>query len=137
VYVHRVYEHLLPEAVIQSAKARLPTTFTYDVVKYRAATKAVSFIRCPEFDTSPEPSVGESVIVKRDGTIRTRRPPPDPEIYHHKWLFVADDYCGFDVEQSKRRSHAINQLHGIDRYRIGRKSYWEMQVLPKLRVNPS
>ena len=33
-------------------------------------------------------------------------PPSDPYIYHHKWLFVADDYDGFDVEESKARSGA-------------------------------
>jgi len=56
----------------------------------------------------------------------------DPYIYHHKWLFVADDYGGFDVDESKRRSLAWMSLPDIDKSRIGRKSYWEDHVLPRL-----
>ena len=44
----------------------------------------------------------------------------DPFIYYHKWLFVADDYPGYDVAKSAARS------------RIGNKSYWEHFVVPRL-----
>jgi hypothetical protein len=56
----------------------------------------------------------------------------DPYIYHHKWLFVKDDYSEFDVEESKRRSLAWLVLDGIDKKRIGRLSYWTAHVVPRI-----
>ena len=48
------------------------------------------------------------------------------------WRFVADDYAGFDVAASKQRSLTWMALEGIDKTRIGRKSYWVKQVIPRL-----
>jgi hypothetical protein len=45
---------------------------------------------------------------------------------------VADDYEGFDVEESKQRSRRQLSLEGVDRRRIGRRSYWVEKVLPRL-----
>jgi hypothetical protein len=56
----------------------------------------------------------------------------DPYIYHHKWLFVSDDYEEFDVEASKSRSERWMALTDVDRSRIGRKSYWDEQVVPRI-----
>lgn len=130
-YVHRTYEGRIGQAV-QDAKQRLPATFDYTVVKYRSDTATVSFIHSPDFDTSPEPTVGDIWIVFADGRSQLRRQAADPFIYHHKWMFVADDYSGFDVEESKARSRAWTALADVDRTRIGRRSYWEREVLPHL-----
>ena len=59
-------------------------------------------------------------------------PPSDPYIYHHKWLFVADDYDGFDVEESKSRSDAWLALPQVDKSRIGRACYWHTHVVRRL-----
>lgn len=117
---------------MRAAKRCLPPGFEYTVVKYAIRTGSVSFIHSPDFDTASEPIVGHSVLVTSDGQIRRRRPAGDPEIYHHKWMFVADDYAGFDVEASKRRSAAWMSLTGIDLRRIGRRSYWEGNVVRRL-----
>jgi hypothetical protein len=131
VYLHFSYEEKLG-SVLAAAKAKLPDGFQYHVVKYNYRTEAVSFIQCPNFDTAPEPTVGDIVTVDAKGHVRWRRQPRDPEVYHHKWLFVAEDYPGFDVELSRQRSIAWMRLDGVDRPRIGRKSYWEQQVVPRL-----
>jgi len=131
VYVHCKYEDRLGDAV-PTAKKHLPEDFEYDVVKYNYRTGAVSFVQCPEFNISTEPTVGDMLTVDAEGGVRRRRQPRDPEIYHHKWLFVADDYAGFDIEASRRRSLAWMRLEGIDRKRIGRKSYWDNFVIPRL-----
>jgi hypothetical protein len=55
----------------------------------------------------------------------------DPFVYHHKWLFVTGDYRGFDVEESVRRSVEWMSLEGIDCSRIGRRGYWEREVVEK------
>lgn len=131
VYVHRQYQHLLGQAVAAAA-ARLPPGFDYTVVKLQRRTGVVSFIHSPDFDTAPEPTVGEIFTVHPDGKVRMQRQPSDPYIYHHKWLFVADDYPGFDVEASKARSQAWLSLPDVDRSRIGRRSYWTSMVLPRI-----
>jgi len=132
VYVHRKYESVFGPS-LDDARRHLPQDFEYAVVKRNLANRAFSFIQVTDFDTAPEPTVGVVITVKDDGTTRFTRPTADPFIYHHKWLFVADDYDEFDVEESKRRSLAWMSLPDVDKARIGRKSYWETDVVPRIR----
>ena len=90
------------------------------------------FRRSDDFDTADEPTVGDLYTVKSDGSTSFRRKSADPWIYHHKWLFVADDYPGFDVEVSKARSRLWLALDEIDFRRIGKRSFWESQIIPNL-----
>lgn len=131
VYVHRFYEALLPEPVKIAMKG-VPAEFDYTVVKFVEKDSCVSFILCPEFDSKEEPVVGDIVRIDAKGSKRFFRQQADPFIYHHKWLFVMDDYKGFDVEKSKSRSISWLSLDGIDMQRIGRKSFWDSKVLPML-----
>jgi len=131
VYVHRRYEGVLG-AIVAKAKNRIPKDFEYHVVKYNYRTETVSFIQCFDFDDAPEPTVGDILYVDRFGVLRRRQQPADPEIYHHKWLLVSDDYEGFDVDESRQRSLRWLQLQDVELSRIGRKSYWERCVLPRL-----
>jgi len=131
VYVHRRYEGVFGSA-IDEASNRLPSDFEYTVVKLNLANSTFSFIQVTDFDTAPEPTVGAVIAVRRDGSWRHMKPPSDPYIYHHKWLFVADDYDGFDVEESKSRSRAWTALTDVDRARIGKKSYWQSKVVSRL-----
>jgi hypothetical protein len=107
------------------------------VVKLDTRTGSVSFIACPDFDTAEEPTVGAVMTVRHDGTTRSRSQLADPHIYHHKWLFVDDDYAGFDVEASKVRSAVWLALDNVDKSRIGTKSYWEKRVVPRLDSSES
>ncbi|QEG39345.1 DNA phosphorothioation-associated putative methyltransferase [Roseimaritima ulvae] len=135
VYVHRDFEHVLGEPMA-AAKSRLPAGFEYTVVKHNETNGNFSFIHCPDFDESPEPSTGSYAVVKSDGVVKIRPALSDPFIYHHKWLFVDDDYRGFDVEESKRRSVEWMTLPNVDKSRIGRASYWNTHVVPQLERNP-
>ena len=92
----------------------------------------MSFIYCPNFDIEHEPAIAAIVVVSADGATQRRTTPADPYIYHHKWLFVDDDYRGFNVEESKVRSQHWIGLGDVDRSRIGRESYWNEQVIPRL-----
>ena len=96
----------------------------------------MSFIHCPGFDAEPEPVIAAIVVVRADGTVERRSLPADPYIYHHKWLFVAEDYAGFDVSASRVRSQQWLGLSGVDRSRIGKRSYWEEQVVVRLDGTP-
>jgi hypothetical protein len=135
VYLHRAYEHLLPENMLLSAKKQLPEGWSYQVLKYVRATGDITFIECPQFDTADEPIVGDGFLVRRDGSSRlVRNPKDDPWIYHHRWMFVDRNYRGFDVLASERRSAIWTLLPGVDYSRIGRKGFWEKTVVPRLEL---
>jgi hypothetical protein len=127
VYLHRNYERL-PGKPIQQAKMKVPADFAFTVIKYSFRTGNVTFITSPDFDTAPEPTVGDHWIVSAEGKTRFRPALSDPYIYHHKWLMVSDDYSGFDVEESKARSRLWLSIPDIDKSRIGRRNYWQKQV---------
>jgi hypothetical protein len=123
VYLHRSCERLLGEGALR-ARQRVPEDYAYTVVKHTPATGRYAFIFSPDFDTSPEPLVGDQWVVSQDGTARLRKQAADPFVYHHKWLMVSEEYTGFDVQQSRTRSEWWLALPDIDRLRIGRRSYW-------------
>ena len=131
VYVHRTAEDVLPEAVLSRAKERCPAVFDYHVVKYDYRRGIVSFVQSSDFDQSPEPSVEQVVTVYPDGRA-VPRSYRDPPIYHHKWLFVREEYDGFDVGESRTRSERIMTLEGVDHSRIGKRQYWVDNVLALL-----
>jgi hypothetical protein len=131
VYVHRNYEERLG-TTIEWAKRHLPEHYDYDVVKLNQRNDSVSFIQCPGFDAEHEPAITAIIVVNASGQVQRRATPSDPYIYHHKWLFVPDDYPGFNVAESKARSEKWIALSGVDRSRIGRLSFWEENVVPRL-----
>ena len=135
IYVHRSYADRLGD-VFDNALRHVPQGFDYDVIKHNRQTDAISFVQVTDFDSADEPTVGEILIVTPNGETKRRSPPTAREIYHHKWLFVDDDYTGFDVAHSKSRSAAWIALANVDRKRIGRKRYWEEEVVPRIpRLN--
>jgi len=115
---------------IKTTNTHLPKDFDYAAVKHDRKTNSMSFIKSHDFDTAPEPTVGDSVKVNTDGTTKTTKALKDPWIWHHKHQWVGDDYKGFDVEKSKKRSEAWKPLvkKGESAY-IGKKSYWENNIV--------
>lgn len=124
IYVHKNYEHMIPG--VNYAKSLLLPDFDYTVVSYSPSTGTITFTECCDFDTADEPSVGDQIVVKSSGIFRKiLSDKENPWIYHHKWLFVKDDYTGFDVEVSKHRSEEWMKMSDIDYTRIGKKKFWE------------
>lgn len=139
IYVHKDYVEnhpKIPQSEYQRAKSKLPTDHDFTAVKYDKNEGSFSFIHSPDFDTADEPTVGRAIKVKPSGDIKVTEPTKDPKIWHHKWQWVADDYKGFDVNQSKQRSKDWKDVVGVDRQvssRIGSKSYWEREIVPKIK----
>lgn len=139
LYFHKNYvsEYIDPD-FYNKAKSLLPKGFDFNIIKYNEKYGTISFIDSPDFDTSDEPIVGDSYKVTTDGRITYTRRKNIPQIYHHKWLFVKDDYSGFDVEESKERSRKwLEYSDRINMSKIGYKNYWEDEVLPLLKQNES
>ena len=99
---------------------------SYVVIKIDGKNSSVSFIESDDFDTAHEPTVGDAHKITLDGGYKVTKKKKNPQIYHHKWSFVSNDYNGFDIEQSKRRSQEWEtKLASVNKSKIGYKSYWE------------
>lgn len=72
--------------------------FEYNCIKYDYETKNICLVECPDFDSAREPVVGQILISGSSGESKVTR--FFKQIYHHKWLWVTDDYNGFDVVES-------------------------------------
>jgi hypothetical protein len=83
----------------------------------------------PDFDSADEPTAGEYCRVNLPGKGCGSQPVVTAirrtsNIWHHKWLWVTDDYEGFDVEASFQRSQVWLALDDVEMSRIGNPKYW-------------
>lgn len=128
LYVHKSVMHTLTEdelRLVQGKEVYIPKGFNYEIIKINFKEEKVSFIDSPDWDTASEPLAGDGYYIDKDNNIKFIK--SKGQIYHHKWLFVADDYLGFDIEESKKRSEywksVIPQTKEV-LSRIGYKKYW-------------
>lgn len=69
-------------------------TLCYDFKK----PHIIRFDFCEGFCTEKEPVVGQMVFVNTEtGKVWNKY---NPQIYHHKWLWVPNGFTGFDVQES-------------------------------------
>lgn len=105
------------------------SNYNYDIIKYDKKTKNVSLIVCNTWDLLNEPIVGDSHCYKIDGTVTLIK--GGTKVYHNKWQFVSDDYTGFDIIKSKKRTEEWNKINGIKllKSKIGNKDFWYKLLL--------
>ncbi len=103
---------------------------TYDIIKYDKGN--VTLISSPDWDTANEPIVGMCYRWKLTDWMTMNWVEPSvtenfKQIYHNKWMFVAPNYTGFDLEKAKQRSEIWNNLPDIKsvKNKIGYKSFWK------------
>jgi hypothetical protein len=130
LYIHKNYSDILPDNYHQALiilKEHAPT-FEFNIIKFNKEEQSYSFISSPDFDSSDEPIVGDIIRISSSGDIKYFKQKTDPQIYHHKWNFVKDDYTGFNVAQSIERSISWKSKIGQNKdisSRIGTKSFWD------------
>ena len=74
-------------------------TVQYNCLMYdRKNPNVLRFDEASDFDTAREPSPGNMYSVDTSTGYITKR--FSPQIWHHKWLWVLDDYKGFNVQES-------------------------------------
>lgn len=101
--------------------------FIPNIVRIDTKSDRIAFINSPDFDISNEPFIKESALFENGELIKISRASSNPQIYHHKWLFVLPDYSGFDYKQSQERSIQWKSLLGVNKTlssKIGRKKFW-------------
>ncbi|NLB54711.1 MAG: class I SAM-dependent methyltransferase [Lentisphaerae bacterium] len=121
------------------------------IVMINRSEELVTFTHSSDWKTATEPICGDMVGIKglySDRPVVFRRKQKGvPTIYHHKWMFVDDDYLGFDVKEAMEWSeiwenHPIVKALLADksehfRLRIGRQDYWQEKVLDRIGVSPT
>lgn len=124
IYVHKNYFHLVisPDTFLDVAN-QLPYGFVFNCMMIDLKKNVIRFDEAPDFDSAREPHPGNFIEVNLS-TKEIRRGHSDM-IWHHKWMWVADDYRGFDVngsyEWSKRWTQVITHPSGS-------KRVWERQL---------
>lgn len=104
LYVHRMYaDQVIPKEVLEKALNTITKSnpeFDYNCLMWDSKRNFVRFDEAPDFDSGREPHVGDFIVVSLNGAFPPKKGHSD-SIWHHKWLWVKDDYKGFDVDKSK------------------------------------
>ena len=128
IYLHKDYISSLPKEFQKVINKNEPKSTEWNVIKYEYKKEIPTYFSCVEFDTEDEPVAGDFIKVvngeQKVGKVK--------QIWHHKWLWVKDDYKGFDVQKSFDRSKQWLQLDDIPFNRIGNKDVWEKEVVSRL-----
>lgn len=133
LWFHKNYAiEILGEAKFNSFKSIVPKEFEYEVLRWDSKKEELAFIECFDFNISNEPIVGKVLrVLKKEKSfelLKVVNQPKDPLIYHHKWMFVKDDYQYFSVKESKKRSLEWKEVLGKNKSlssKIGRLSFWD------------
>ena len=103
VYAHKDYLYdTVSKDVADKALSLLSEThpnYEWNCFRYDIKSGDIAFQESPDFDSAREPVVGLNVTVTRDGRVAGGNK-SFPQIWHHKWLWVKNDYKGFDVAES-------------------------------------
>lgn len=100
VYFHKKYfDKVIDVDDFLKAASLLPYGFIFNCIMVdRKKPYIIRFDEAPDFDTSREPHPGDFIEVDLN-TLLIRKGHSDL-IWHHKWMWVRDDYDGFNVEES-------------------------------------
>jgi len=126
IYFHKMYNYIVPE--YEKYFRLLSPNFSFTILKYNRKTGEISFIESKDFDSSDEPTVGDSIKILKNGHMRYRKKTKNEQIYHHKWMFVKPDYEGFDYKKSRIRSLMWFERYDYDSRKIGYKKYWNKVI---------
>ena len=125
VYVHKKYaDKVVDQHDLLKAISLLPKGFEYNCIMVdRNKPYVIRFDEAPNFDTEREPVVGDFVEVDFNEFLIIEN--HSNFIWHHKWMWVEDDYEGFDVEESYQWSKKWTQYVT---HPSGSKKIWLQQI---------
>lgn len=129
LYVHKLYaDEVIPKAILQKADKILTAAypeFDYNCIMWDVKRNIIRFDESSDFDTAQEPHVGEYIVIALSGNQQPRKGYSN-SIWHHKWMWVKDDYTGFDVDKSKEWSKLW--LSKLDEPAKGTDLTWQSQL---------
>ena len=124
VYAHCDYiNDIVPHHILNMAVSCLPGLVKFNTFVYDLKDKSVRFDVAADFDTAREPCAGDYVRVRVNGYLDIGS---IVSIWHHKWLWVKDDYKGFNVEESYNWSRTW--LDKLKKPASGSPQVWGQQL---------
>lgn len=129
IYVHKLYANeVIPKILLQKAENILTKSnpdFDYNAIMFDPKQGIIRFDQASDFDTAREPHVGDYIVVyiNENKPLQTGH---SDSIWHHKWLWVKDDYTGFNVDKSKEWSRIW--LSKLDEPAKGTDLTWNSQL---------
>ena len=125
VYVHKNYaDRVIDKKDLVIAISLLPKDFNYNCIMVdRNKPYVIRFDEAPDFDVASEPVVGDFIEVDINSYLI--RKGHNDFIWHHKWMWVDDDYEGFDVDESYQWS---KKWTSFITHPSGSKRVWGQQI---------
>ena len=128
VYFHKNYIGSQPKEVqdlYNRALEKLPPDHNFNTLMYMKGKgdtpDTIRFDESADFDIAREPTPGKMIAVDAGGNVAERN---SNQIFHHKWMWVGDDYKGFNVNKeynwSKQWTSKVDNFSGI-----GKKENWD------------
>ena len=134
LYVHKDYADMaIPKHIYEKAKELLykyEPGLSFNCLCYDTKTpNIIRFDEAPNFDSArePRPGIMWTVDVSRihEGE-RCYRVSYSDAIWHHKWMWVKEDYKGFDVQENYEWSKLW--LSKLDEVASGSQNKWSEQL---------
>lgn len=136
LYFHKKYLDSFDFApAVKQKISLLPSDFTFNIIRFNLKNKDCSFMDSPDFDSSFHPIIKASFKINSDNTSNQKIPKitgENPPIYHHRWLFVKDDYNGFNVDVDFKYSQLWSQTPNLISNKYGFLRHWEETSIPKI-----
>lgn len=104
----------------------------WDVMKIDKKNLNITFIQCKDFDKEREPEITLCILVKKNGEVKVMK--GKGQIYHAKYMFVKENYDGFNIEESKKWYDTWNKIIPKEyKKNIGYKKNW-IEILKKYNL---
>lgn len=106
IYLHKDYAlDVVPTDVWWDAQDILhdfAPDFKYNCICYSPKENVIRFDEAPDFNTAREPHPGKMLTLNLNTFSKTMefKESHSDMIWHHKWLWVTENYDGFDVSES-------------------------------------
>lgn len=125
IYIHYKYaDKVIAMKDLYDAIMLLPSDFRYNCIMVDTRKPhVIRFDEAPDFDVAREPHPGNFIEV--DIYNESIRRGHSDMIWHHKWMWVDDDYDGFDINESYEWSKRWTQ---VITHPSGSKKVWEEQI---------
>jgi len=102
VYMHIDYIETLPNPEEARIALQAASNKSIRCLSYDPKNSLYMFSEAPDFDIVNEPIPGKAIKVDMDGNDVDKVFPAKVinQIWHHKWMWVDDNYRGFDIKKS-------------------------------------
>ena len=100
IYFHKSYTNVIlgldAQKFVEKIAPSVP--FQFNCIRYNRQAYEFAFLEYPDFNSAREPVLGRVFIATEHNQYDV--PQIQRQILHHKWLYVDNNYTGFDVATS-------------------------------------